>query len=189
MRNAAIKNYLHKTSWRMDIPDGGKTRSFQLTAQETMLPTMTLETATVALNPMLQGTIPGSAVTFEPVSVRVLLDEYMESYTELYQWMMSAVDYKGNGCSEKKNMPPLMMIHVIDNSKREIVCTFKFIEPFPVSMGTIDFSYSEDGNMAMATEVQIAYKWMEIEVEGKTIKPYTPSENNPTRGMHPSLRR
>lgn len=173
----------------MDIPDGGRTRSFQITAQETMLPTMTLETATVALNPMLQGTIPGSAVTFEPVSVRVLLDEYMETYAELYEWMISAVDFKNNSCSERKEMPKMMMIHVIDNSKREIVCTFKFIEPFPVTMGTIDFAYNEDGNMAMATDVQIAYKWMEIEVDGKSIKPYKPSENSPARSLHPFANR
>lgn len=187
MNNTAIKNFLHKTNWRMDIPDGGKTRSFQLNAQETMLPTMKLETVNVPLNPMLRGTIPGSAVSFEPIQVRIILDEYMEVYTDIFEWMMSAVDYKQNKCSEKSAMPPLMLINVIDNSKRNIVCTFKFIEPFPVSMGTIDFSYSEDGNMAMATDVQIAYKWMEVEVNGKIINPYIPSEDKISR--HPSLQR
>lgn len=190
--NHAIKNFAHKTSFRLDIPDGGMTRSFQLNVQETQIPGMIAETVKLNLNPMMKSTIAGSGVSFDPLSVRIILDEEMEAYTDIFQWMMSTIDFKNNVCTKPAFMPPFLLLHIIDNSKRKIVCTFKYIEPFPVSMGSADFSYSEDGNMAMQMDVQIAYKYFEIERNGVTISalPNTAAapKQSARQSLHPSLR-
>lgn len=185
-QNYAIKNFLHKTSFRLDIPDEGMTRTFQLNSQETQLPGLTLTTVNPALNKQLKGTIAGTGVVFDPVNVRIILDEEMEAYTEILQWMVSTTDFKHNKSTHPSKLPKLMLIHVIDNEKRNIVCTFKYHNPFPVTIGSVDFSYAEDGNMAMQVDVQIAYTYYEVERNGKVISalPNTATQ----RGLHPSLR-
>lgn len=190
MNNSAIKNPLHKMSWRLDIPDNGKTISFQLQAQETMLPGFMLSTATAALNPMLQGTIPGSGVSFDPLSVRVLLDEEMQVYTDLLEWALRTTDWMHNQCQSKAEEPRFLLIHIIDNMSKNIMCTFKYVEPFPISVGSVDMSYIEDGNMPVAMDVQIGYKWYEVIRGDKVIStrrlPATPSRNGPS--LHPRAR-
>jgi hypothetical protein len=167
---AAINNFAHKTSFRLDVPDGGKTRSFQLNVQETSIPGMNIETATVALSQQLKGSISGTGVTFDPLSVRIILDEDMNAYTEIFEWMMSTVNFHGRQVSTKsKYMPPFILLHVIDNSKRKIVCTFKYHDPYPFSMAPLDFSYVEDGNPAIQCDVQFNYKWFDIEKDGAII--------------------
>lgn len=185
--NIAIKNPSHKTNFRMDIPDGNKTRSFQLVAQETYLPGMNVKNVKVALNPMLQGNIPGSGVDFDPLQVRIIIDENFESYTEIFEWMVSTVDYRKNKCTPSSKMPPFLFIHILDNSKRNIVCTFKYYEPFPTSVGTVDFSYMEDGNPSITTSVSFHYKYFEIERNGRTISTRI-NEEKSGLSLHPSMR-
>lgn len=184
VQNTAIKNFAHKTSFRLDVPDGNQTRSFQLNVQESVIPGMNVEIANVALNPQLKSQISGTGVSFEPLSVRVIYDEHMEVYSELLEWMLSTVNYKDEGEStHSKFMPPFMLLHVIDNEKKKIVCTFKYYEPFPFSMSGVDFSYIEDGNMAITGEIQFAYKYFDLERDGKIVKarPNKPAEP-PQRG-------
>ena len=190
--NYAIKNFTHKTNFRLDIPDGGMTRSFKLNVQETQIPGMILETVKLNLNPMMKSTIPGSGVTFDPLAVRIILDEEMEAYTDIMRWMVSTTDYRNNVCTKPEFMPPFLLLHIIDNAKRKIVCTFKYIEPFPMSMGSADYSYAEDGNMALQMDVQIGYKYFEIERNGVVISALPNAAAAPKQSarqsLHPSLR-
>lgn len=182
----AINNYLHKTSYRLDIPDGGLTKSFQLNVQESSLPGMIMTTVSLNLNKQMRSTIAGTGVQFDPLAVRVILDEDMETYTDILTWMTSTTDFKHNKSTHPSKLPKMVLVHIINNDKREIVCTFKYHDPFPVSMGSVDFSYSEDGNMAMQMDIQIGYKYFEIERNGVTVGaiPNIPEKS----GLHPALR-
>lgn len=195
VNNTAIKNYAHKTSFRLDIPDGGDTRSFQLNVQETSIPGMTVESVAVALNPLLKGTISGTGVAFDPLQVRMILDEDMNAYTDLMQWMLSTVNFDTRQSLPYKSLPQFLLIHIIDNAKKKIVCTFRYHQPFPVSIGPVDFSYIEEGNMSIQTDVQFQYKWFDIEVDGKiisgkpiAINPASSPTKSRTPSLHPSLR-
>lgn len=186
----AIKNYLHKTSFRLDIPNGNHTKSFQLNVQESSLPGMTMTSVNVMLNKQMKSTIAGTGMQFDPLSVRIILDERLDAYTDIIQWMVSTTDFKTNKSLHPSFMPKMVLVHIVDNAKKEIVCTFRYHDPFPVTMGSIDFSYSEDGNMAMQMDIQIAYKWFDIEKDGKVISTQSPeqAENISSIGLHPSFR-
>ena len=182
----AINNYLHKTSFRLDIPDGGLTKTFQINIQESSLPGMIMSTVNLNLNKQMKSTIAGTGVQFDPLSVRIILDEELESYTDILRWMTSTTDFKNNKSTHPSKLPKMVLVHVINNDKREIVCTFRYHDPFPVSMGSVDFSFAEDGNMAVQMDIQLAYKYFDVERNGKVISAISNSPS--TMGLHPSLR-
>lgn len=188
-QNTAINNFAHKTSFRLDIPDGVNTRSFQLNVQETSIPGMNVESVKVALNPQLKADISGTGVNFDPLSVRMILDENMKGYTDLLEWMLCTVNFKDGKSLKYKDLPQFILIHIIDNSKKKIMCTFKYHQPFPVSISALDFSYIEDGNMSIQSDVQFQYKWFDIEVDGKIIsaRPLDYKEEPKRFGLHPSF--
>lgn len=182
----AINNYTHKTNFRLDIPSGGITKSFQINIQESSLPGMIMSTVNLNLNKQMKATIAGTGVQFDPLSVRIILDEELKAYTEILHWMTSTTDFKNNKSTHPSKLPKMVLVHVISNDKREILCTFRYHDPFPVSMGSIDYSYVEDGNPPIQVDVQIGYKYFDVERDGKII---SAMPNTPERiGLHPSMR-
>lgn len=181
-----INNFTHKTNFRLDIPDGGLTKSFQLNVQETSLPGMIMSTVNLNLNKQMKSTIAGTGVQFDPLSVRIILDEEMKSYAEVLQWMTSTTDFKTNKSTHPSKLPKMALVHVISNDKRDIMCTFRYHEPFPISMGPVDYSFAEDGNMAIQMDVQIGYKYFDLEIGGKIISAMP--NGNERIGLHPSMR-
>ncbi|MGL5580388.1 MAG: hypothetical protein ACRDCE_05430, partial [Cetobacterium sp.] len=65
------------------------TKSFQINIQESSLPGMIMSTVNLNLNKQMKATIAGTGVQFDPLSVRIILDEELKAYTEILHWMTS----------------------------------------------------------------------------------------------------
>ena len=168
-----ITNQSHKTNFRLDIPDAGVTQGFQVSIQNVVLPSVEIEPVRLPINKMAQGDIPGSAMRFEPLTMRMLLDEDLNAYTEIFKWMTSIVDYKSGRSTAQieGNSPNTLLLHILDNSKKKILITYKFIDPWPSNLGQVEWDYTEEGNPAITGDVTFSYKWFEIERNGVAIGP------------------
>lgn len=193
-----IPNYAQKTNFRLDIPNSAAT-DFVINVQEINLPSISIPATMFPVNPMLQGNLPGSAMDFtDGMTTRILLDEELNAYVDIYQWMLSLVDYregKSTGWLEG-GTPRTILLHVMDSQKDKILLTFKFYGAFPQMLGEIEFNYGDPTNLASYCSVTWSYKYFEIEKNGVIIKPKKINENlsgfenksSSRVGIHPSLR-
>lgn len=183
-------NQLHQTNFRLEIPDNGATLDLVIAVQRATIPNIEIEPAQVMINRQTRGNLPGSGVTFTPLMVMILLDEDMKAYGEMYKWLISTCDWKSGkstGIGPDASMGPKnIQLHILDNSKQKIVATYTFIDAWPSSLGEVELSYADEGNMAVTCQVMFQYKYMEFSMNGVTVKPS--HYGDVALGMHPSLR-
>lgn len=194
--NGLITNKAHQTNWRLDIPDGNDTISFVIAVQSATIPMFEIEPVMIPVNPMTMGQIPGSAARFEPLNMRLLVDENLEAYVDIYRWMTSIVDYRDGKSTAhiEGNSPRAILLHMLDNSKTKIVLTFKFVGAWPSSLGNLEYVYNEEGNNPIICDVMFMFKYFEVIKDDVVIGPRFANPNS-TRAakasmmsMHPSMR-
>ncbi len=83
------------------------------------------------------GFTPGEALTFEALSLRFVIDEDMNNYTEMFNWMKANTD-----TVERHDM-----ILSIMTNKNLVNKQFQFKDAFPTSLSGVDFN-------AQATDVE-----------------------------------
>jgi hypothetical protein len=84
------------------------------------------------------GYMPGEAITFEALSLRFAIDEDMNNYTEVFNWMKA---------NKETNFERHDMILSVMTSHNNINKQFQFKDAFPVSLSGVDFN-------AQATDVE-----------------------------------
>ena len=88
------------------------------------------------------GWVPGEKMQYEPLNVRIAVDENLAAYLEMYKWMKSHT-----------NQTDLKMLDIslaIMSSHNNPVQTFTFINAFPTSISQLDFN-------AQGTDVEYLY--------------------------------
>lgn len=83
------------------------------------------------------GFTPGEALTYESLSLRFVIDEDMNNYTEMFNWMKANTD-----TVERHDM-----ILSIMTNKNLVNKQFQFKDAFPTSLSGVEFS-------AQATDVE-----------------------------------
>ncbi|QAY01320.1 tail completion and sheath stabilizer protein [Aeromonas phage Aswh_1] len=191
-----IRNQTHITNMRLEIPDANTTMNFVNAAQSVNIPSLEMEISRVSINQMASGNLPGSKINYEPLRVRFLIDEDFKSYQEIYQWMISVTDSRtfDSTAHLPGARPRTMLVHILDNSKRNILMTFKFNDPFPSTIDEIEMSYVDSGNPAITGMVSFHYATMSLlDKNGNEILPLktkvgTGTGSNGGLALHPSLR-
>lgn len=189
-----FKNQLHNTNWLIDVPRHGAD-AFVISAQNVIIPNIECEGVLVPINKVAHGMLPGSAVVFTPLQVTVLCDEYLDSYKELFKWMLGNTNWstgRGNAAMNTKTI----LVHILDNQKKEPLLTFRFVDAWVSSLGELTMSYSEEGNPAIICSALFSYKYFEIiDSNGIPIKPEQDPKpfdisgsDAPKIAVHPSMR-
>lgn len=173
----SLQNQSNITNFRLDIPNQRSTEQFLLNVQTASIPGMRLTVTEMPLN--AQGTaraqVPGTATEFDPLIVTVLMDEDLEAYIQVYRWMLSLNDYARQHSTmwQEVKQPPAMQLHVLNNTKTDIVATFNYFGAWPSELGEIEYSYTEEGDVAVTFTVTFNYSYFEIEKNGCIIRPRT----------------
>lgn len=76
------------------------------------------------------GYTPGEAITFESLSLRFAIDEDMNNYTEMFNWI------KANTNTIERHD----MILSVMSSHNNVNKQFQFKESFPTSLGGVEFN-------------------------------------------------
>lgn len=191
-------NYANPSNWQIAIPDGQLTKGFTLNAQGVTLPAITIPpTKQVAGQYGLAvADYPSSHVEFDPLVVRFIVDEHLESYLNLYTWMLSIVDYNnGNSTAWKDSIPEAVQVHMMDNERRNIVCTFNFYGCWCSQLGELELTYTDDMHESLVCTAILPFKTMSIERDGQLIVPrpaIQAADRQRVEGikaMHPAFRK
>ena len=76
-------NYLSPLGFRFVL---NRTPTINYFVQNATLPSVSLLTTDVP-NPLINRVIPGTKLTYEPLSLSFMVDEDMQNYLELYDWL------------------------------------------------------------------------------------------------------
>lgn len=144
-------NYLAPSGFRVTI-DRKNFPNLQFYAQTVQHPNATLNAVEVGYRRSPIGLV-GDTIDFSTLTMDVLLDEEMRSYNELYNWMESAVEQKHNNSATnllKTNntaTPSYYDITVsVLSSHNNVIRSFRYINAFPIDIGSINFSASDQEN-------------------------------------------
>lgn len=139
-------NYLEPTGFKVLI-SREKYPNLQFYAQAVSHPDMNLVETRVGYPRVSTVAFTGESLEFGPLNIDVLLDENMQSYRELYDWMERCVELEhqqGNVDATVDNFYNDITVTVLtshNNANR----TFKYINCFPINLGAIPFTAQSTG--------------------------------------------
>jgi len=98
----------------------------------------------------LAGFVPGDRVEYEPVSIRIQLDEELNSYYELLEWLTNMTD-------RREDMTLTLM-----NSKNIPIREFSYKSVFPTSVGGFELTTQTTDAEPITIDVSFRYDRFEF---------------------------
>ena len=117
-------NPLADVQFRFDVAAIPKTSFF---IQTVNLPSITLEGAPVAVPQLQNFTRHTGIITYEPLNVTFMIDEYLKNWQEVFEWMTS-----------KENKYTSAVLTIL-SSAMNATMEFHFKDIFPTSLSEVSF--------------------------------------------------
>lgn len=163
MANDQFQNFQNPLNARFDV--GGPAadlmgaRSFNLQVVGYSLPEITLRSQQVAFYPgNANADIPGTGVEHGPLNVRALLDEKLDSWFYIANWIHSmASDVDRKLPNRKELEESIFTLDILDNNRQPSV-SFTFLDAFPKTITDLEWDMQETAPAAMIFSVNIGYK-------------------------------
>lgn len=130
-------------------------------AQRVDLPGLTLGTAQVFTGPFTfeDVTVPGEKITYDPLSVGIIMDEDMKSWEEIYNWMFECAASKGKGLTIGERLKAMGDCSVIvQTNKFNPSMKYNFYDIFPVTLGVVPFDYTSDPSTPIIYDVTFNFR-------------------------------
>jgi len=137
MNDYCQTNFLQPTGFRVIISKD-KNPHLSFISQSVTHPSMELESTEVGRPRISSVPFIGDAIQFGTVTFDVLLDEEMNVYSEIYNWMEQIVETKHKLNSTLSDYCDIRVkvLTSSNNSNREI----QYVNAFPVSLGDVQFA-------------------------------------------------
>lgn len=160
-RFTSNKNFLSPVGFRMLI---NKTPNVEYFCNSVTLPTISINEAP-QMNPNAVVPWPGDRVTYDTLSVRFLVDEDMNNYLEIHNWIIGlGRPYSPSQYSEQNDsgiFSDATVMILTSNNNANI--KFMFQDMFPMSLSPLDFRAGAADIEYLEAEVSFRYKIFTIE--------------------------
>ena len=138
--------------------------NFTFLVQSVNLPALTLSPVTVQ-TPAVPIQIPGNIMTFSQISLTFMVDEEMQSWYELYNWMIQLANPESNnkcgtligdpGSNQHITSDATLLIKTNSNNPNWKV---SFVDVFPTDLGELTFS-AIDSQDFLSSSVTFSYTY------------------------------
>lgn len=141
-----------------------------------------------------------TTVTYEPLEVTFIVDEDLDNYTEISNWirmMAMPVTASGYGQLKMQHLQPgpdgglvsdAQLVILSNTSVPNKVCLFR--DAFPISLSAVKFSNDTDNPNTQVATVTFAYTWYDLEslvfpaaAFNYYIDPFNGNDNSPGTTM------
>ncbi|EQA7786709.1 hypothetical protein ACX818_001295 [Acinetobacter baumannii] len=167
-------NQTNITNFRLDVPDAHITEAFNLNVQSALIPGISIPAVNTPLGNkgLARANRPGTTFEFEPLVLRVLVDEKLDAWEDVYRWMLSINNYitHDNTGSIEGVLPEFITLHILSNDKKDIVMSIHYHGAWPQMMGDLEFNYTEESDPAMYVNVTFNYSYFTVEKNGVIIE-------------------
>jgi hypothetical protein len=145
-------NLLSLTGFKLEINniDFKHTQYFALSAS---FPAVSLPEITTAYRNST-GFVAGDKLAYDALTVRVAIDENLESYNEIYDWLR----YNVENAKLKTHDITLCFLTNHNNVGRKV----RFTNAFPTNLGGIEFSVQQTDVEYAAIDITFRYDWFEF---------------------------
>lgn len=161
-------NYLSATSFKIVISREDYPH-LQFFAQEVSHPSCDVPAAETSFKRIASVPFPGDAAQYGPLSMTIIMDEQMGVYNELYSWLLRLVNEKHKPQSfslRSSNNEELSsysdMRLLILSSHNNPIKQFKYVNVFPVSLGSINFQSTAGDTNYITFQADFRFDYFEL---------------------------
>jgi hypothetical protein len=160
-------NYLQPTSFKLVI-DRRNYPNLEFFCQTITHPGMILNPVELGI-PRLAGLpMPGESLTFNELSTNVILDENLEGYSEMYNWILRLVN-TNMGTSTRGSIATntdtptyaditLSILSSHNNQTKQI----RYLDCIPTSLGDIQFESTADGQTFITFAASFRFNYFKL---------------------------
>ncbi len=169
------KSVLQKNNFRLLID---KVPAVEYYVTGANVPGISMSETALASGIGLDAYFPGDKVTFENLTVNFLVDEDLENFKEIYDWMDAIVPIQDPSkyktltattatktnvySSAESDLSQYSMITLVLNTNKNVPNRyFKFYDAFPISLSGLELASGESGEAVTAT-VDFRFTYYEI---------------------------
>lgn len=158
-------NYLQPTSFKLTI-DRTNYPNLEFFVQNFTHPGLMMPAAELPIRRLQSIPYPGESLTINELSATILLDEDMESYSEMYNWIrrIQVTDMDGNnklqrGSTLDTNCDITLSILSSHNNLSKQV---RYIDAIPTSLGDISFEATSAGTDFITFQATFRFSYFEL---------------------------
>jgi hypothetical protein len=155
-------NYLQPTQFRIVI-DRQRFPNIAFYAQSVNLPGLQVNPAPAPFRQYTDVPQVGDTFTYGELTMQAILDEDLNVYSEIYNWMQDMVKENFKEQSSGEDEPTMTDIFVsILSSHNNIIKTIKYRNAFVTSLGDIDMEVSTDATPVITFPVSFRFAYFEL---------------------------
>ena len=155
-------NLLQPNGFRL-IVDRKNFKNLEFFAQTISHPSIDAPTVEVAYSRAAIA-VPADRLTFGELTVMVLLDENMNSYVEMHNWISRIVEENHRKPLDRtQDLPPIQCDITVSilSSHNNTIRKIKYIDCIPTSLGTVDLE-TTNGETVLTYPVSFKFSYFEI---------------------------
>jgi len=160
-------NYFQPTGFRVLI-DRKNYGNLEFFVQSINHPGATCPAVETPFSRIASVPMPGSSIEYSDLSMQVLLDEDMNSYTEVYDWLLRTVNEdmitkRDNFSGKTSTTPNYADITIVAlSSHNNASVKFKYVDALPTAVGDITFEAQNQSVEYVAFPVSFRFSYFEI---------------------------
>lgn len=164
-------NYLQPTSFKL-VLDRTNYPNLEFFCQNVTHPGMLFSAAELPFRKLQSIPFPGDKLTFNELSANIILDEDMQGYSEMYNWIRRLLDTEiKNPLDRTASTPPGyadITLHILsshNNTTRQV----QYRDCIPTSLGDIQFESTSTGDSFITFNASFRFTYFELKnVDGTT---------------------
>lgn len=168
----SLYNTTNSTNFAIDMADYGMTVTAFKNIQAYVPPSLSIPHLTnniAGFGDFHNPKIPSSKFNVGTFTLKILMDENMEAYNEIYRWMYTINPYGGklidadiHGDVIENISPEELYVHFLDNTHRSIVSSHSFSRPFPMDVIIPEFNVTTNITFPMVMEVTFGFNMFKV---------------------------
>ena len=157
-------NYLQPTSFKL-VLDRTNYPNLEFFCQNVTHPGMLVGAAEVPFRKLQGVPLPGDKLTFNELSANIILDEDMQGYTEMYNWIRRTIDTNiRNPLDRLRDTPPHyadITLHIL-SSHNNTTTQIQYQDCVPTSLGDIQFESTSGGDTFITFNASFRFTYFEL---------------------------
>ena len=162
-------NFLQSTRFVLAFPRISNTQYF---CQEVNLPGVSMNEA-IQPTPFVDLPIPGNKLIYEPLNITFIVDEELQSWIEIHDWLR-AMTFPTN-FGEYENLKNLSSVSYyapkpqysdgvlnVLSALNNLKTTIHFTDIFPTSLSAIQFNSTDTDTPTITATASFRYSWYDI---------------------------
>jgi hypothetical protein len=157
-------NYLQPTSFKL-VMDRKNYPNLEFFCQTVTHPGMLMSSVEMPYQKITGVPFPGDKLTFNELSANIILDEDMQGYEEMYNWIRRLLDTpQRESLSRTRTAPPTyadITLHIL-SSHNNTTKQVQYKDCVPTSLGDISFESTSTGDAFITFNASFRFSYFEL---------------------------